>query len=231
MAKNGSPKLIVITGVTRGLGRALTQGFIAQGHTVLGCARSRDAVQKLSHSFGKPNEFQNVDVTREDQVETWASRVLAHHRAPDILINNAAIINRNAKLWDVSAKEFDQIMDVNVKGVANVLRHFVPAMIARGKGVIVNFSSGWGRSVSAEVAPYCASKYAIEGLTLALAEELPSGLTAVPLNPGVIDTDMLRSCFGADAGTYPAPDQWAKKAVPYILGIGQKVNGMSLTVE
>lgn len=231
MAKNGGPKLIVITGVTRGLGRAMTQGFIAQGHTVLGCARSRDAVQKLGHSFGKPNEFQNVDVTREEQVETWASRVLAHHRAPDILINNAAVINRNAKLWDISAKDFDHLMDVNVKGVANVLRYFVPAMIARGKGVIVNFSSGWGRSVAADVAPYCASKYAIEGLTLALAEELPSGLAAIPLNPGVIDTDMLRSCFGTEAGSHPNPEQWAKKAVPFILGLGPKVSGTSLTIE
>ena len=71
--------------------------------------------------------------------------------------------------------------------------------------MIVNFSSGWGRSVDAEVAPYCATKWAIEGLTQALARELPPGLCAVPLNPGVIDTDMLRSCFGGSAGGYPQP--------------------------
>jgi NAD(P)-dependent dehydrogenase (short-subunit alcohol dehydrogenase family) len=78
-------------------------------------------------------------------------------------------------------------------------------MIRRGSGVIVNFSSGWGRSVSAEVAPYCASKWAVERLTRALAEELPSGLAAVPLNPGIINTEMLQSCFGADAQNYPEP--------------------------
>src|SRR5262249_21389378 len=78
-------------------------------------------------------------------------------------------------------------------------------MIRRGAGVIVNFSSGWGRSTAAEVAPYCASKWAIEGLTRALAQELPAGVAAVPLNPGIIDTDMLRSCVGGDAGGYPAP--------------------------
>jgi NADP-dependent 3-hydroxy acid dehydrogenase YdfG len=61
------------------------------------------------------------------------------------------------------------LIDVNIKGVANVIRYFVPAMIERGSGVIVNFSSYWGRSTAAEVAPYCATKWAIEGLTRALA--------------------------------------------------------------
>ena len=71
--------------------------------------------------------------------------------------------------------------DVNVGGVANVIRHFVPPMVSAGRGVIVNLSSGWGRSVAANVAPYCCTKWAIEGLTRALAEELPQGLAAIPL--------------------------------------------------
>jgi NAD(P)-dependent dehydrogenase (short-subunit alcohol dehydrogenase family) len=96
--------------------------------------------------------------------------------------------------------------------------------------VIVNFSSGWGRSTDAEVAPYCATKWAIEGLTQALAQELPEGMAAVPLNPGIIDTDMLRSCFGASASSYPNPAEWAKRAVPFLLKLGPKDNGRQLTV-
>ncbi len=149
---------------------------------------------------------------------------------PDLLINNAAVMNANAVLWQVPAEEFDRLIDVNVKGVANVLRCFVPAMIARGSGVLVNFSSAWGRSTSPEVAPYCASKFAVEGLTQALAQELPRGLSAVPLNPGIIDTDMLRGCFGDDAGRYPPADEWAERAVPFLLGLGRRDNGKSLTV-
>src|SRR5207237_4930080 len=122
-------------------------------------------------------------------------------------------------LWQVPAEEFDQLVDVNIKGVANVIRHFVPAMVARKAGVIVNLSSGWGRSVAKEVAPYCASKWAIEGLTQALAEELPRGMAAVPLDPGVVDTDMLRSCFGGGAARYPSANAWREKAVPFILAI------------
>ena len=123
--------------------------------------------------------------------------------APDLLLNNAATINPNAPLWKVSADEFSYVIDVNIKGVANVIRHFVPRMIERGSGVIVNFSSGWGRSTSPEVAPYCATKWAIEGLTRALAQELPAGMAAIPLNPGIINTDMLQSCFGESADDFP----------------------------
>ncbi len=127
------------------------------------------------------------------------------------------------------AADFDTVIDVNIKGVANVIRHFVPAMIGRGRGVVVNFSSGWGRSTAPEVAPYCATKWAIEGLTRALAQELPDGLAAVALNPGIIDTDMLRSTFAGDAGSYPAPDAWSKTAAPFLLALGAKDNGKALT--
>jgi NAD(P)-dependent dehydrogenase (short-subunit alcohol dehydrogenase family) len=74
------------------------------------------------------------------------------------------------------------------------------------------------------------SKWAIEGLTKALAQELPPGMAAVPLNPGVIDTDMLRSCWADGAAAYPKAAQWAKAAAPFILKLGPKDNGQSLTV-
>jgi NAD(P)-dependent dehydrogenase (short-subunit alcohol dehydrogenase family) len=133
-------------------------------------------------------------------------------------------------LWKVPAAEFDAVMDVNIKGVANVIRHFIPAMLQARKGMIVNFSSGWGRATDAEVAPYCATKWAIEGLTQSLAQELPRGLSAIPLNPGIINTDMLRSCFGDSASSYPSPEEWAKTAVPFLLKIGPNDNGKQLTV-
>jgi NAD(P)-dependent dehydrogenase (short-subunit alcohol dehydrogenase family) len=223
-------KLIVITGVTRGLGRALAEPLAALGHTVVGCGRSAEAIAGLRRLLGAPHVFEVVDVTREDQVKALAERMLAERGAPDLLVNNAAMINRNAPLWEVAAAEFDQVMDVNLKGVANVVRHFVPAMIARGSGVIVNLSSGWGRATAPQVAPYCASKWGIEGLTRALAQELPPGLAAVPLNPGIVDTEMLRSCFGERAAKYFGPDEWARAAVPFLLELGPKDNGQPLSV-
>jgi NAD(P)-dependent dehydrogenase (short-subunit alcohol dehydrogenase family) len=225
-----SLRRIVLTGVTRGLGRALTERFIELGHTVLGCGRSVAELDHLRQRFGTPHDFAVVDVAQRDQVRAWANRLLTEHEAPDLLLNNAAVINANAPLWQVPADDFDRLIDINIKGVTNVLRSFLPAMIARGRGIIVNFSSGWGRSTSPEVAPYCASKYAIEGLTLALAQELPDGMAAIPLNPGIIDTEMLRSCFGAEAGEYPPAAEWAKRAAPFILKLGPGANGQSLSV-
>lgn len=224
-----APKQIVLTGATRGLGRAMTQQFVALGHTVLGCGRSHDPVKDLRRLFGPPHDFDVVDVADDGQVRAWAHRLLQEHGPPDLLLNNAALINSNAPLWQVPAEEFDRVIDVNIKGIANVVRHFVPAMVRRGSGVIVNFSSGWGRSTSPEVAPYCATKWAIEGLTQALAQELPDGLAALPLNPGVIDTDMLRSCFGGTAAQYPDATAWARQAVPFLLRLGPRDNGQPLT--
>lgn len=222
-------KIIVLTGATRGLGRALTDGFIARGHTLLGCGRGTAQLEALRKQYATPHDFAKVDVRVASAVDAWAKRLLEKHGPPDLLVNNAAVINTVAPLWKISADEFERLMDINVNGVARVLRAFLPAMVARKKGVIVNFSSGWGRSASPEVAPYCASKYAIEGLTLALAKELPAGMCAVPLNPGVIDTDMLRSAWGESAGTYPSAEQWAVKVVPFLLAIGPPHNGKSLT--
>jgi NAD(P)-dependent dehydrogenase (short-subunit alcohol dehydrogenase family) len=220
---------ILITGAGRGLGLAMTENFIDLGHTVLGCSRQKPHVESLAKRFGPPHRFDTVDVTDDDAVARWAKAVLADGGPPDLLLNNAAVVNRNAPLVDVPPDEFSRVIDVNIKGTYHVLRHFVPAMLAAGKGVIVNFSSGWGRSTSPEVAPYCATKYAVEGLTLALAQELPAGMAAIPLNPGIINTDMLQSCFGADAASYPNPEKWAKKAVLFLLNLGPKDNGQSLT--
>ncbi len=223
-------RTIVMTGATRGLGRGLVDRFAAAGHTVLGCGRSAAHVAELARQFPKPNDFEAVDVADDQAVKRWAERLLKEHGPPDLLINNAGVMNRLAPLWEIEAEEFDRLMAVNIKGVANVIRHFVPAMVKRGSGVIVNLSSGWGRSTAPEVAPYCASKYAIEGLTKALAQELPRGMAAIPLNPGVIDTDMLRQSWGEGAGSYPKADAWAATAAPFLLKLGPSDNGKSLTV-
>ncbi|MFH1022771.1 MAG: SDR family oxidoreductase [Planctomycetota bacterium] len=225
-----SLRVVFITGATHGIGRALAEEFIRLGHTVAGCGRSAGEIAALRKNFGAPHNFDVVDVAADAAVAVWAKRVLAAVGTPDLLVNNAARINRNAPLWKIPAAEFDSVVDVNVKGVANVIRHVVPAMAARKAGVIVNISSGWGRSTSPEVAPYCATKWAVEGLTKSLAQELPAGMAAVPLNPGVINTRMLRSCFGASAGNCPSPEAWARVAAPFLLALGAKDNGESLTV-
>jgi NAD(P)-dependent dehydrogenase (short-subunit alcohol dehydrogenase family) len=223
-------KLILITGVTRGLGRAMADEFITRGHTVVGCGRTAAEIKKLRQQYGQPHDFYPVDVANDEAVKSWASVVLASHGVPDLLLNNAGVINRNAALWELDAREFNEVVDVNLKGPANLIRHFGAAMVKQKAGVIVNFSSGWGRSADAEVAPYWASKWGVESLTQSLAQELPSGMAAVALNPGIVNSDMLRSCFGSSATTYPSPEEWAKIAVPFLLKISAADNGKQLTV-
>jgi len=223
-------KLIVITGVSRGLGLAMTEQFIQEKHTVLGCARSKEAVEKLQQKFGPPHDFASVDVADEHQVLTWAERLLTHYSPPDLLINNAGLVNQLAPLWQIPSDEFSRLLDVNIKGTVHVIRHFIPAMLSNKSGIIVNFSSGWGRSTSPQVTPYCASKWAIEGLTQSLAQELPDGMAAIPLNPGIIHTDMLEICYGEEAAAYTPIKNWVKQAVPFLLQLSPKDNGIPLTV-
>ncbi|WP_330203580.1 SDR family oxidoreductase [Cyanobacterium sp. Dongsha4] len=220
-------KTIVITGVSKGLGRALTEKFISLGHTIIGCSRSQDAIELLQQQYPQ-HYFKVVDVADNEQVKAWVESFV---NVPDLVINNAAIINYPAPLWEISAEDFSYLIDVNIKGTANVIRFVVPLMLKQKQGVIVNFSSGWGRSISPEVAPYCASKWAIEGLTQALAQELPSGMATVALNPGIIHTDMLDICFGDEAKYYTPINEWVKQAVPFLLKLSAKNNGQSLTVS
>ncbi len=209
----------------------MVEEIIHLGHTMIGCGRNKTEIALLKRRHGVPHCFSALDIASDEQVKCWSTSVFRSYGAPDLVLNNAGVINRNAPLWKITAQEFSRVLDVNVRGTANVIRRFLPAMLRQRRGVIVNFSSGWGRSTDPEVAPYCASKWGIEGLTQALAQELPPGLAAVSLNPGIIDTRMLRSCFGKAAGSYIRPAEWARKAVPFLLKLGPADNGKQLQVQ
>lgn len=205
-------------------------GLAGRGWQIAGCGRSAAGVEAMAAELGTDHFFGVADVADDRSVSAFARAALSAIGPPDLLVNNAALMNDPAPLWEVAAGEFDGLTAVNINGVANVVRHFVPAMVGRGSGVVVNMSSGWGRSTSPEVAPYCATKWAVEGLTSALAQELPDGLAAVALNPGVIDTDMLRRCWADGAGAYEKPGDWAARAVPLLEGLSAEDNGRALTV-
>ena len=224
-------RTILITGVTRGLGLALAERYASGGHRIVGCGRTKKALTELADKLGEGHRFDAVDVVDDNAVAAWAKSVLESHGAPDLLLNNAALINERAPLWKVPVSEFDQVIDVNIKGVVNVLRHFIPAIIERGSGVICNISSGWGQFSAPDVGPYCATKFAIEGLTGSLAQELPDGIAAIPLSPGIIHTDMLDTAFGAEgAAEHWGTERWVDVAAPFILGLGPEQNGESVRI-
>jgi NAD(P)-dependent dehydrogenase (short-subunit alcohol dehydrogenase family) len=223
------PSTVVITGVTRGLGRAMVDEFVRLGHAVFGCARTKNGIEELTRMY-PGQDFQTVDVASDAQVKAWAERLLREHGPPDFVLNNAAVINLKASLWEVGDREFSNEIDINIKGVVNVIRHFAPSMISRKHGVIVNFSSRWGTKFEKQMAPYCAKKWAVVALTRVLAEELkPEGVAVVGLNPGIVRTGMFQKYLGdttaIETSRYLAPVEWARIAVPYILRLCLKDTG------
>ncbi|HEF1854964.1 TPA: SDR family oxidoreductase [Bacillus cereus] len=230
MKRKEISKSVIITGVTQGLGRAMVDRFHELGWNIYGCGRSKDKIEELKKQYSKIHDFQVIDVSDSQQVNNWANYILNTHTAPDMIINNASIVNQNAQLWKITAQEFENVMNVNVNGVVNVIRAFVPAMVARKEGIIINMSSSWGREGGAELAPYCASKFTIEGITKSMALELPHGMAVVALDPGgSISTPMLKSCAPQYINESPTPETWSHKAIEYILNITIDKNGDSLT--
>ncbi len=230
MKRKEISKSVIITGVTQGLGRAMVDRFHELGWNIYGCGRSKDKIEELKKQYSKIHDFQVIDVSDSQQVNNWANYILNRHMAPNLIINNASIVNQNAQLWKITAQEFESVMNVNVNGVVNVIRAFVPAMVSRKEGIIINMSSSWGREGEAELAPYCASKFAIEGITKSMALELPHGMAVVALDPGgSISTPMLKSCAPQYINESPTPEIWSHKAIEYILNITIDKNGDSLT--
>ena len=202
--------------------------FSSRGWRVSGGARNEDALAELQQDMQTDYFFDRLDVTIPEQVENFARSVKDKFGPPDLLVNNAGLINRNANLMDVSPDEFASVLAVNLGGIHNMIRSFLPMMQDAGRGIIANFSSYWGQSTAPEVAPYCATKWGVEGLTRSLAQELPSGLGAVAFNPGVINTDMLRSNFGEQALGYESPNEWAEHAVDKLQGLTPADSGKTV---
>ena len=176
-------------------------------------ARSAEAFKGAGKQIKTESLFLPLDVTEPPTVESFALEVKDAFGPPNLLVNNAGLINHNAPLTQISPEEFASVLAVNLGGIHNMIRSFVPIMEKRGQGIIANFSSYWGQSTAADVGPYCATKWGVEGLTRSLAQELSDQMAAVAFNPGVVNTDMLRSTFGDQALDYESPKEWAIRAV------------------
>jgi 3-oxoacyl-[acyl-carrier protein] reductase len=186
-------KLAVVTGSSRGIGRAIVGLLSAAGARVVGCARrASDGILAC-------------DVGRAEQVARLAERVLREFGTPDLLVNNAGVVAR-ARLEETSIESWDAVLDSNLKGTFLVTRAFLPAMRARRSGRIVNLASISGRQGTAGLTAYCAAKHGVVGLTRALAEEVRAD--GIPVNavcPGSVDTEMLRTGMpGAEPKMSPA---------------------------
>ena len=203
-------KTCIVTGGSRGIGRALAELLVRMGARVAISGRSADSLRRAEErlrELGGPVIAVRGDVGRDADARELAERARSELGEVDVLVNNAAILTPRLRVIETPAGTWEEVLRVNVVGSANMIRHVLPDMERRGSGVIINLSSGWGREASGWVAPYCASKFAVEALTQSLAEETGGGIVVFALNPGVIATDMLAAAFEDDVSSYPPPEK------------------------
>lgn len=190
-------KVALITGASRGIGRACARLFAENGYSVLiNYHRSEQAAQELLRELldkGCDARLLRADVSNSAQVDALCKQALSAFRHVDVLINNAAIAQQ-ALLTDLSDQDWRRMMAVNLDAAFYCCRALLPGMISRRSGSILNISSMWGQvGASCEVS-YSAAKAGLIGFTKALAKEVaPSGVRVNCLCPGVIDTDMNAS--------------------------------------
>lgn len=183
-------KNILITGASRGIGKALVFKFSDKGYRVfLNYNKSEEEAKKISEQTGAV--LLKCDISDYNEVKKMFSYIKENFGGIDVLINNAGVALPQKLITDVTEVEWDRIFNINVKGMFNVTKEALPFMINKKSGSIVNISSMWGvTGGSCEVA-YSASKAAIIGFSKALAKEVgPSGIRVNVIAPGVIKTDM-----------------------------------------
>jgi NAD(P)-dependent dehydrogenase (short-subunit alcohol dehydrogenase family) len=185
-----SAPVVLVTGGNRGIGREACRTLAARGARVL--LGARDAAEGKAAAADTGAEFVSLDVDDAKSVAALKSRVEKDCGALDVLINNAGMYSQAAVL-DASDAEVSSVLSTNLQGVWRLCRAFAPAMKKRGRGRIVNVSSGMGAlsSMAAGSAAYRVSKAALNALTLSLADELKSsGVAVVSFCPGWVRTRM-----------------------------------------
>ena len=195
-------QLAVVTGAARGIGAAISQKLASMGATVLLVARDKAAlteVQSQIQSAGGTAHIAPLDLLDESSINSLAETIKTNHGRCDILVNNAGIGIIGKPLTEMSSADWDKTMGTNLRGPYLMIRALAPLMIAAQYGHIINISSLAGRNPLPNGAAYSASKWALNGLTYSVAEELrPHNIRVSVVAPGSVNTT-----FGSNAADNP----------------------------
>ncbi|MFF3468955.1 SDR family NAD(P)-dependent oxidoreductase [Streptomyces sp. NPDC001984] len=218
MTGGGAPlagKVALITGASSGIGAAAGRVFAARGATVVLTARREDRLRDLVAQLrdkGAEAGYHVVDVCRGEEVRRAVEHTVERYGRLDVAFNNAGVaFDPSTPLHLLDDAAYDRVMDTNVRGVWNCLRHEIGAMLAGGGGAIVNTSSVGGLVASSAGAPYIASKHAVIGLTRAAAVEYAGdGIRVNAIAPGLTRSEMIDEVFTRS----PAAEQRAYRSAP-----------------
>ncbi len=188
-------RVALVTGASRGIGRAIALRLAKEGYTVAlnYCQNERSALRaaEVLSAFGKEGMLCRADVTREHAVQEMVRAVEDRLGPIDLLVNNAGIAEQ-ALFTDLTAAQWKRMMDVHVNGAFYTSSAVLPSMIRRKSGCIINIASMWGQTGASCEVHYSTAKAALIGMTKALAKEVgPSGIRVNCVSPGAIETDMM----------------------------------------
>ena len=193
-------KIAIVTGGNSGIGRATALSLAKLGVKVAVAARrSKEGEEtvRLIKEAGSDGIFVKTDVAKEDEVKSLVEKTIKKYDRVDYAVNNAAMGEKLTSIVAQTSATFDQIMNVNVKGVWLSMKYEIPEMLRNGGGVIVNISSGAGIMAYPQNSVYIASKHAVLGLTKSAAlEYAKSGIRINAVAPGGVETEMLDQTAG-----------------------------------
>lgn len=238
-------KIAVVTGASRGIGRAVARRLASEGATVIinyngSREKAEETLREIEETGGR-GAIEQCDVSDFEQCREFIQKVIKEYGALDILVNNAGV-TKDGLIMGMSEEDFDRVIDTNLKGAFHTIRFAVRQMLKQKGGRIINMASVVGVSGNAGQANYAASKAGVIGLTKAAAKEVASrGITVNAIAPGFIETDMTASlpesvkeaslaqiplgCFGKAEQVAAAVAFLASEDAAYITGQVLHVDG------
>lgn len=214
----------LVTGSSGGLGRAIAEAALANGDNLVATARNTQGLADLGKKYGDRVLVATLDVTDARSAERAVQAAVERYGALDVLVNNAGY-SLTAAFEQTSEAQFNAQMATNFFGVANLMRAAVPVMRRQRSGHIINISSAAGRIGMPSQAAYCAAKFAVSGLTEAVAQEVAGfGVKVIAVEPG-----SMRTNFGSvTIGAAPKPDVDYDASVGVYLRLLQAINGKEI---
>ncbi|MGA3088465.1 MAG: SDR family NAD(P)-dependent oxidoreductase [Terriglobales bacterium] len=230
-----SNQVVLVTGGTGGLGRAVTEAFLAEGAQVIVTYRGQEAFDDLKRDAGSgvsSLQGSRVDVTDEAAVYAFVQTIVAERGRVDVVVNTVGAYAGGVKLWEMDPKTFDRMLALNLRSGYAILRAVVPNMIKQKRGAIVNVAAKAAFDHAAGAAAYAASKAAAVAMMDSLAADLKgTGVRANSILPSIIDTPANRRDLpGPDFAQWPKPEDIARVILFLCSDDAQLIHGAAVPV-